>query len=146
MVLNAELPAGGVANPLRQRNRYVARRQRRNVDYEVGGLASITGTTIFGENEFTYYCLHMDVLLNPFSERVEFTVDVQGVDGLQELPTVDTPRLVKTVDAMGREWRSQKIGGVPHVLKQPRGEGVRGRPPLSQPTLRNWPGLMPFWP
>jgi hypothetical protein len=75
--------------------------------YDLGSLASITGTTIEGENEFTYYYFYYNWTmssLNPcLSERVEFTVDVQGVDGLQELPTVDTPRLLKTVDAMGRE-------------------------------------------
>ena len=42
--------------------------------------------------------------LNPcLSERVEFIVDVQGVDGVQELPSEETRSLLKTVDATGRE-------------------------------------------
>ena len=56
-----------------------------STSHEVGGLASVTGTTIFGENEFTYYYFYYNWTmssLNPcLSERVEFTVDVQGVDG-----------------------------------------------------------------
>ena len=90
----------------------------------MGGLASITGTTIFGENEFTYYYFYYNWTmssLNPcLSERVEFTVDVQGVDGLQELPTVDAPRLVKTVDAMGREVAQPENQVVFHMFSDGR--------------------------
>ena len=128
MVLNAELPAGedyqirsGNEEPFLWRDDNGA---DVNFPYEVGGLASITGTTIFGENEFTYYYFYYNWTmssLNPcLSERVEFTVDVQGVDGLQELPTVDTPRLVKTVDAMGREVAQPENQVVFHMFSDGR--------------------------
>ena len=110
LVLNAELPAGedyqirsGNEEPFLWRDDNGA---DVNFPYEVGGLASITGTTIFGENEFTYYYFFYNWTmssLNPcLSERVEFTVDVQGVDRIQELPSEDTRCLLKTVDATGR--------------------------------------------
>lgn len=110
MVLNAELQAGedyqirsGNEEPFLWRDDNGA---DVNFPYEVGGLASITGTTIFGENEFTYYYFFynwtMSSLHPCLSERVEFTVDVQGVDGIQELPSEEPRSLLKTVDATGR--------------------------------------------
>jgi len=128
MVLNAELPAGedyqirsGNEEPFLWRDDNGA---DVNFPYEVGGLASITGTTIFGENEFTYYYFYYNWTmssLNPcLSERVEFTVDVQVVDGLQELPSVDTPRLLKTVDAMGREVAQPENQVVFHMFSDGR--------------------------
>ena len=110
LVLNAELPAGedyqirsGNEEPFLWRDDNGA---DVNFPYEVGGLASITGTTIFGENEFTYYYFFynwtMSSLHPCLSERVEFTVDVQGVDRIQELPSEGTRCLLKTVDATGR--------------------------------------------
>jgi hypothetical protein len=42
------------------------------------------------------------------------------VDGLQELPTVDTPRLLKTVDAMGREVAQPENQVVFHMFSNGR--------------------------
>ena len=128
MVLNAELPAGEDYQIRSGNEEPFLWRDDNGADvtfpYDVGGLASITGTTIFGENEFTYYYFYYNWTmssLNPcLSERVEFTVDVQGVDGLQELPMVDTPRLVKTVDAMGREVAQPENQVVFHMFSDGR--------------------------
>ena len=76
--------------------------------YDIGSLATITGTTIQGQNQYTYYYFYYNWTMsssNPcLSDRVEFTVTVEEVNGLGELLPTTTPRhLVKTVDLMGRE-------------------------------------------
>jgi hypothetical protein len=76
--------------------------------YNVGSLASITGTTIDGQNQYTYYYFYYNWTMsssNPcLSDRVEFTVTVEEVNGLSELTPTTAPRhLVKTVDLTGRE-------------------------------------------
>ena len=73
--------------------------------YELGSLASITGTTIEGENEFTYYYFYYNWTMSSadpcLSERTEFTVTVEDVDSVESL---EAPRnLVKMVDVAGRE-------------------------------------------
>ena len=76
-----------------------------NFPYDLGSLASITGTTIEGENEFTYYYFYYNWTMSSadpcLSERTEFTVTVEDVDGVESL----WPRrnLVKMVDVAGRE-------------------------------------------
>ena len=73
--------------------------------YDLGSLASITGTTIEGENEFTYYYFYYNWTMSSadpcLSERTEFTVTVEDVDGV-ESPEAGR-NLVKMVDVAGRE-------------------------------------------
>ena len=76
-----------------------------NFPYDLGSLASITGTTIEGENEFTYYYFYYNWTMSSadpcLSERTEFTVIVEDVDGV-ESPEAGR-NLVKMVDVAGRE-------------------------------------------
>ena len=76
-----------------------------NFPYDLGSLASITGTTIEGENEFTYYYFYYNWIMSSadpcLSERTEFTVIVEDVDGV-ESPEAGR-NLVKMVDVAGRE-------------------------------------------
>lgn len=73
--------------------------------YDLGSLASITGTTIEGENEFTYYYFYYNWTMSTadpcLSERTEFTVTVEDVDGVESLEA--SHNLVKMVDVAGRE-------------------------------------------
>ena len=73
--------------------------------YDLGSLASITGTTIEGENEFTYYYFYYNWTMSSadpcLSERTEFTVTVEDVDGVESLEA--SRNLVKMVDVAGRE-------------------------------------------
>ena len=76
-----------------------------NFPYDLGSLASITGTTIEGENEFTYYYFYYNWTMSSadpcLSERTEFTVTVEDVDSVESL---EAPRnIVKMVDVAGRE-------------------------------------------
>ncbi len=79
-----------------------------NFPYDVGSLASITGTTIDGENEFTYYYFYYNWTmssLNPcLSERTEFMVDVEEVEGVQIVQAQRT--LLKMIDLAGREIKT----------------------------------------
>ena len=79
-----------------------------NFPYDVGSLASITGTTIDGENEFTYYYFYYNWTmssLNPcLSERTEFLVDVEEVEGVQIVQAQRT--LLKMIDIAGREIKT----------------------------------------
>ena len=73
--------------------------------YDLGSLASITGTTIEGENEFTYYYFYYNWTMSSaepcLSERTEFTVTVDDVEGVESL--VARRNLVRMVDVAGRE-------------------------------------------
>ena len=73
--------------------------------YDLGSLASITGTTIEGENEFTYYYFYYNWTMSSaepcLSERTEFTVTVEDVEGVESL--VARRNLVRMVDVAGRE-------------------------------------------
>ena len=73
--------------------------------YDLGSLASITGTTIEGENEFTYYYFYYNWTMSSaepcLSERTEFTLTVEDVEGLESLEA--RRNLVKMVDVAGRE-------------------------------------------
>ena len=73
--------------------------------YDLGSLASITGTTIEGENEFTYYYFYYNWTMSSaepcLSERTEFTVTVEDVEGVESLEA--RRNLVKMVDVAGRE-------------------------------------------
>ena len=87
-----------------------------NFPYEIGSLASITGTTIVGNNEFTYYYFFYNWKMSSsdpcLSERVEFTVDVPVVDGIGEPLPSCARQLVGMVDVMGRavtEPRNQMV-------------------------------------
>ena len=76
-----------------------------NFPYDLGSLASITGTTIEGENEFTYYYFYYNWTMSTaapcLSERTEFTVTVEEVEGVESLEADRS--LVKMVDVAGRE-------------------------------------------
>jgi len=76
-----------------------------NFPYNVGSLATLTGTTIEGDNEFAYYYFYYNWTmssLNPCeSDRTEFTVTVEEVEGVGEVS--GTPALVRMVDVAGRE-------------------------------------------
>ena len=110
--LNVEIPAGegyqirsGTNSPFLWRDDDNA---AVTYPYDIGSLATITGTTIQGQNQYTYYYFYYNWTMsssNPcLSDRVEFTVTVEEVNGLGELLPTTTPRhLVKTVDLMGRE-------------------------------------------
>ena len=73
--------------------------------YDLGSLASITGTTIEGENEFTYYYFYYNWTMSSaepcLSERTEFTVTVEDIEGVESLEA--RRNLVKMVDVAGRE-------------------------------------------
>jgi hypothetical protein len=70
-------------------------------------LASITSTTITGENQYTYYYFYynwkMSSLDPCLSERVEFTVTAEDVSSIGTVNTASARTLVKTTDALGRE-------------------------------------------
>ena len=59
-----------------------------NFPYDIGGLASITGTTIQGENEFEYYYFYYNWTMSSLdpclSERVEFQVIVDETMGCMD--------------------------------------------------------------
>ena len=110
-VLNQELPAGngyqirsGNDVPLLWRDDNGA---DVNYPYDIGGLASITSTTISGENQYTYYYFYYNwkmSSINPcLSERVEFTVTAEDVSAVGTIHPASTRTLVKTIDALGRE-------------------------------------------
>jgi len=110
-VLNAELPAGegyeirsGNAEPLLWRDDNGA---DVNYPYDIGGLASITSTTIEGDNQYTYYYFYYNwkmSSLNPcLSERVEFSVTTEEVSGMGELLPQNDRKLLKIIDVTGRE-------------------------------------------
>ena len=117
--LNAEIPAGegyqirsGTEEPLLWRDDNGA---DVNFPYNIGSLASITSTTIVGNNQYTYYYYYynwrMSSLDPCLSERVEFNVIVEEVDGLVAPLEPQTRQIVKVVDVMGREvdWPSNQV-------------------------------------
>ncbi len=110
-LLNAEIPAGdgyqirsGNDQPLLWREDSGA---NVNYPYAIGSLANITGTTITGQNEFTYYYFYYNwkmSSINPcLSERVEFAVTVEDVSGLEEMTGKGERQLLKMIDVTGRE-------------------------------------------
>ncbi len=110
-LLNAEIPAGdgyqirsGNDQPLLWREDSGA---DVNYPYAIGSLANITGTTITGQNEFTYYYFYYNwkmSSINPcLSERTQFTVTVEDVSGLEEMTGAGERQLVKMIDVTGRE-------------------------------------------
>jgi hypothetical protein len=110
-LLNQELPAGngyqirsGNQEPLLWRDDNGA---DVNYPYDIGGLASITSTTITGENQYTYYYFYYNwkmSSLNPcLSERVEFTATAEEVSSVGSVNAASARNLVKTIDALGRE-------------------------------------------
>ena len=110
-LLNLELPAGdgyqirsGNQEPLLWRDDNGA---EVNYPYDIGGLASITSTTITGENQYTYYYFYynwkMSSLDPCLSERVEFTVTAEDVSSIGTVNAASARTLVKTTDALGRE-------------------------------------------
>ena len=109
--LNQELPAGngyqirsGNDVPLLWRDDSGA---DVNYPYDIGGLASITSTTITGENQYTYYYFYYNWKMSSIdpclSERVEFTVTAEDVSSLGQRPTAAPKSLLKMIDMMGRE-------------------------------------------
>lgn len=109
--LFAELPAGegyqirsGNEEPLLWRDDNGA---DVNYPYDIGEIASITGTTIAGENQYTYYYFFYNWKMTStdpcLSERVEFTVTVEEVNGLDEMEGRAPRTLVRTIDVTGRE-------------------------------------------
>ena len=76
-----------------------------NFPYDLGSLASITGTTIEGENEFTYYYFYYNWTMSSadpcLSERTEFTVTLEDIETVESLEA--HRNLVKMVDVAGRE-------------------------------------------
>lgn len=110
-VLNAELPAGdgyqirsGNQEPLLWRDDNGA---AVNYPYDIGGLASITSTTITGENQYTYYYFYYNWKMSSadacLSTRTEFTVTVEDVSGMEEMTGAGERELVKMIDVTGRE-------------------------------------------
>jgi len=80
-----------------------------NYPYEIGSLASITGTTISGPNQFNYYYFfynwRMSSIAPCLSPRTEFTVTVEEVEGLEGVG-VGPRRMVGMLDVLGREVRT----------------------------------------
>lgn len=78
-----------------------------NYPYDIGNIASIVSTTITGENQYTYYYFFYNwkvSSINPcLSDRVEFSVTVEDVSGLEELDRNAERQLIKTIDVTGRE-------------------------------------------
>lgn len=110
-LLNTELPAGeeyqirsANPEPLLWRDDNGA---DVNYPYDIGGLASITSTTILGENQYTYYYFYynwkMSSLEPCLSERVEFTVTTEEVSAIGITALANTRTLLKTMDVLGRE-------------------------------------------
>lgn len=80
-----------------------------NYPYEIGSLASITGTTISGPNQFNYYYFfynwRMSSIAPCLSPRTEFTVTVEEVEGLGAVDMAPR-RVVGMLDVLGREVRT----------------------------------------
>ena len=111
-LLNVELPTGTGYGIRSGNDQPLLWREDNNADvnypYDIGNIASITSTTINGDNQYTYYYFYYNwqmSSLNPcLSPRVEFTVEVEDVNGLGEAQPDVAPRtLVKTMDVTGRE-------------------------------------------
>jgi len=111
LTLNAQLPAGegygirsGNDQPLLWREDSGA---EVNYPYEIGNIASITSTTITGQNQYTYYYFYYNWKMSTISpcqsEKVEFTVTVEDVSSVGSLTGAAARELVKTIDITGRE-------------------------------------------
>ena len=81
-----------------------------NYPYHIGEIATINSTTINGENQYTYYYFYYNWKMTStdpcLSERVEFTVTVEDVSGLEEMGAEAPRQLIRTIDVTGREVRN----------------------------------------
>lgn len=111
LTLNAQIPAGegygirsGNDQPLLWREDSGA---DVNYPYEIGSIASITSTTITGQNQYTYYYFYYNWKMSTISpcqsEKVEFTVTVEDVSSVGSLTGAAPRELVKTIDVTGRD-------------------------------------------
>ena len=110
-ILNYELPAGegygirsGVESPFLWRD---DDNSDINFPYQIGSIASIVSTTIISSNQYSFYYFFYNWKMSSaspcLSPRTEFNVLIDDTDDLEFLQPNLSRKLVKIVDALGRE-------------------------------------------